>query len=142
MLCRAFSYRRVVLCSRLNPDCESKMPEPAIVMYGKSTCGTCRSLVQLLEAEGVEFERVEYTIDPISRQKLLELLSKMQLSPRELLRTKAPEYRELGLDRDDVSDDVLLNAMAAHPELVQRPIVERGDRAVLARPAEKVRALF
>lgn len=118
------------------------MPDPKIVMYGKSTCTTCRNLVQLLRAEGVEFEQVEYTIDPIPEPRLRELLAKLQLSPRELLRTKAPEYRELGLDRDDVDDDVLLAAMAAHPELVQRPIVERGDRAVLARPAEKVRALF
>jgi len=118
------------------------MPDPKIVMYGKKTCTTCRNLVALLRAEGVEFEQVEYTIDPISKTKLRELLDKLGLSPRELLRTKAPQYRELGLDRDGVSDDVLLDAMASHPELVQRPIVERGDRAVLARPAEKVRALF
>jgi arsenate reductase len=90
----------------------------------------------------VEFERVDYTIDPLSRERLIELLGKLGLKPRALLRTKDPAYQELGLASPDVSDEVLLDAMAAHPTLVQRPIVERGARAVLARPAERVRALF
>ena len=90
----------------------------------------------------MEFERVDYMIDPLPKAKLQELLAKMNVRPRELLRTKEAAYRELGLASDAVTDDQVLDAMAAHPELVQRPIVEKGERAVLARPAERVRALF
>ena len=71
-----------------------------------------------------------------------ELLAKMGERPRALLRTKEAAYRALGLADANLSDDVLLDAMVKHPELVQRPIVERGARAVLARPVERVRVLL
>ena len=66
------------------------------------------------------------------------MLRKAGVGPREVLRTKEPEYKELGLDSPDVSDDDLIAAMVEHPQLLQRPVVERGDRAVLARPPERV----
>jgi arsenate reductase (glutaredoxin) len=66
----------------------------------------------------------------------------MGLQPRELLRTGEAVYRELGLGRSELSDDELIGFMAEHPELIQRPIVERGDRAVLGRPTENIRALL
>ena len=71
-----------------------------------------------------------------------ELLAKMGERPRALLRTKEAAYRALGLADANLSDDVLLDAMVKHPELVQRPIVERGARAVLARPVARVRVLL
>ena len=66
----------------------------------------------------------------------------MGITPRELLRTGEAAYRELGLAKETASDDEIIRAMVAHPELIQRPIVERGERAVLGRPTEKIRALL
>ena len=66
----------------------------------------------------------------------------MGISPRELLRTGEAVYRELELGRREVSDDELIRLMVEHPALIQRPIVERGDRAVLGRPAERIRELL
>jgi arsenate reductase (glutaredoxin) len=118
------------------------MNEDRIVVYEKTTCSTCRSLVQLLKEHGIEFERVDYMIDPLPKEKLKDLLGKMRMVPRELLRTREPIYRDLGLASLDYTDEQLLEAMVAHPELVQRPIVERGDLAVLARPVERVREVL
>ena len=113
------------------------MPD-RIIVYEKPTCTTCRKLMALLREDGIDYE----PITPIAREKLVELIEKMGITPRELLRTRHPAYKELGLGSSGVSDDAILDAMAEHPELVQRPIVERGPRAVLARPPEKVRELF
>ena len=74
--------------------------------------------------------------------KLRGLIRKMGVSPRELLRTGEPVYRQLGLGQGDLSDDEIIALMAEHPDLIQRPIVERGSRAVLARPADKIRELL
>lgn len=114
----------------------------SVTVYEKPTCTTCRKLVKLLEEEGVAFERVNYMIDPLDRATLERLLDKAGLSPREVLRTREPEYRDLGLADPDLTDDALLDALVRHPGLLQRPIVERGPRAVLARPVERVRSLF
>ena len=98
--------------------------------------------MQLLKKEGLDFERVNYFVDPLDEITLREILSKAGLSPRDVLRTRDRVYSELNLDSDDVSDDVLLAALVAHPSLLQRPIIVRGDSAVLGRPIENVRALF
>ena len=86
---------------------------------------------------GVDFEAVDYYTDPISRAKLKDLLRKMGMSPRQLLRTKEDVYRKLRLGEREVTDDQVLDLMVQHPDLIQRPIVERGSRAILARPAER-----
>jgi arsenate reductase (glutaredoxin) len=85
---------------------------------------------------------VDYTIEPLSKAKLRELLGKMKEGPRALLRTREPIYRDLGLDSTELTDEQLLDALVEHPSLVQRPIVERGSRAVLARPVERARDLL
>ena len=98
--------------------------------------------MQLLKEEGLDFERVNYFVDPLDEITLREILSKAGLSPRDVLRTRDRVYSELNFDSDDVSDDVLLAALVEHPSLIQRPIIVRGDSAVLGRPIENVRALF
>lgn len=113
-----------------------------IIVYEKPTCTTCRQLATLLREAGVEYEAVDYLLDPIPREKLVRLIGMMGISVRDLLRTREAAYRELELGREDRTDDELLDAMATHPELVQRPIIVRGDRAVLARPAERVKELL
>ena len=111
-----------------------------ITVYQKPTCSTCRSLAAMLKSRGIDYEAVDYFVDPIPRPKLAELVRKMGIPARELLRPR--ESRGLGLDRDALSDDEALDAMTSHPELIQRPIVEKDDTAVLARPVERVREIL
>ena len=111
-----------------------------LTVYEKPTCSTCRNLAMLLQEKGYAFERINYFIDPIGREKLQELLRKMNAGPRAIMRTKEPKYRELQLE--DATDEQLIDALVTYPELVQRPIVEKGDRAVLARPPENVLPLL
>ena len=97
---------------------------------------------KLLRESGVPFEKVNYYTEPLSKKKLTELTRKMKISPRELLRTSEPIYRELGLAKGEFSDDEIISLMIKHPDLIQRPIVERGDQAVLGRPTENVKVLL
>ncbi|MFO7260655.1 MAG: arsenate reductase (glutaredoxin) [bacterium] len=113
-----------------------------ITVYEKPTCTTCRKLAKLLREAGVEYEAVNYIVNPIPREELVRLIRMMGISARELLRTREPAYRELDLGRADLTEDELLDAMAEHPELIQRPIVVRGNRAVLARPPERVKEIL
>jgi arsenate reductase len=126
---------------------EDKQQDPGaaqtqVVVYEKRTCSTCRNLVRLLEAGGTSFERVEYLIDPIPRAKLADLVRKMGTRPHDLVRTSEPAFRALDRALETFTDDEVLDLLATQPELVQRPIVEKGDRAVVARPAERVAALL
>ena len=113
-----------------------------LTVYEKPTCTTCRNLYALLTERGVDFESVEYHVTGIEESELRELLRKLGTGPREILRTREPLVKELGLDDPEVSDEQLIAQMVAHPELVQRPIVVSGDRAVLARPVERVLELL
>lgn len=79
---------------------------------------------------------------PLSEKKLRDLIKKMGIKPRELLRTSESIYRELEMGKKAFSDNQIISLMVEHPDLIQRPIVERGDRAVLGRPVENVTALL
>ena len=116
--------------------------EPGLTVYEKPTCSTCRRLFELLTERGVDFERVDYHVEPLPEEKIRSLLEKAGVGPAEVLRVKEPIYASLALAERDVSDDELIALMAEHPELLQRPIVERGDRAVLARPVERALELL
>jgi arsenate reductase len=113
-----------------------------ITMYQKPTCTTCRSAMTILKEAGVDFDAINYYINPIPKKKLKELLKKMGMSPRELLRTKEPVYAELSLAHRELSDDELIDLMVKYPDLIQRPIVEKGKKAILARPAERIREIL
>jgi arsenate reductase len=108
-----------------------------LTVYEKPTCTTCKNLFTLLTENGIDFERVNYHVDPLPESKIRELIAKTGGTAHDVLRKKEPIYKELGLDQREVSDDDLIKLMAEHPQLLQRPIVERGDRAVLARPVER-----
>ena len=97
---------------------------------------------KLLRESGIAYDKINYYIEPLSKKKLTELLRKMNLKPRDLLRKSEAVYKELGLAEDKFSDSELIALMIEHPDLIQRPIVERGDRAVLGRPTENVRELL
>ena len=115
---------------------------PKIVIYQKPTCTTCRQVHAALKESGVDFEAVNYYTDPIPKAKLKELLGKMGLSAAELLRKKEPIYKELGLGKKDLSEGEILDCMVKYPDLIQRPIVEAGARAILARPAERLKEIL
>ena len=90
----------------------------------------------------MDFEKVNYHLEPLGEAKLRELIKKMGIAPRELLRTGEAVYRELGIGKSELSDDELIHLMTEHPDLIQRPIVERGPRAVLGRPTERIKDLL
>jgi arsenate reductase len=113
-----------------------------ITVYEKPTCTKCREADRLLRESGVDFEKVNYYLEPIGEAKLRELIAKMGTRPHELLRKGEAVYKELELGKRELSDDELIRLMAEHPDLIQRPIVERGDRAVLGRPTERIKDLL
>ena len=113
-----------------------------IIVYQKPTCTTCRQVHAALKESGVDFSAVDYYVQPIPKAKLKELLGKMGISARELLRTKEKLYGELGLAEKKLSEDRILDLMVRYPDLIQRPIVEKGAKAILARPAEKLRDII
>lgn len=114
------------------------MAEPRIVIYQKPTCTTCRQVHAALVEAGVDFEAVNYYTDPIPRATLVALLRKMGISAAQLLRTKEPIYKTLRIREEPRPEAELIDLMVAHPDLIQRPIVERGERAILARPASRL----
>lgn len=113
-----------------------------ITVYQKPTCTTCRQVFAALRDAGVDFEAVDYYTDPIPKTKLRELLRKMQMPARDLLRTREALYRTLRLAERNLSDDEIVDLMVQHPDLIQRPIVEKGSRAILARPAERLKDIL
>lgn len=97
---------------------------------------------KLLRESGVDFEKINYYTKPLTEKKLRELLKKMNLAPREIMRTSEKVYKELALSKSNHTDAELIKLMIEHPDLIQRPIIERGSRAVLGRPTENVRELL
>ena len=90
----------------------------------------------------VDFEAVNYYIDPIPSTKLKELLKKMRMSARDLLRTKESIYKKLKLSQKKLTDAEIIDLMVKYPDLIQRPIVEKGARAILARPPERLKEIL
>jgi arsenate reductase len=113
-----------------------------LTVYEKPTCTTCRRLATLLTDRGIDFDRVNYHVEPLPEEKIRELVRKAGVPARDLLRTKEPLYRELGLHEREAGDDEVIELMAEHPQLLERPVVERGERAVLGRPPERVLELL
>ena len=113
-----------------------------VVVYQKPTCTTCRQVYAALKERGVDCSAVDYYTDPIPKAKLKELLKKAGLKARDLLRTKENIYKKLKLADRDLSEAELIDLMVEHPDLIQRPIVEKGNRAILARPAERLKEIL
>jgi len=114
--------------------------ETKVVLYEKPTCSTCRQVKRALTEKGVEINCVNYMENPLSAKELKELLKQARLKPQDALRTKEAAYREHVAGKN-LTDDELIRVMVEHIELLQRPIVVRGNKAVLARPVEKLAEL-
>jgi len=113
-----------------------------VTIYHNPRCSKSRQALSLLREAGVAPTIVEYLKTPPSESELARLLEMLGLEPRELMRRKEREYRELGLDDQALGRDALIRAIHEHPKLLERPVVVRGDRAVLGRPPERVRELL
>ena len=109
-----------------------------ITIYHNPECGTSRNTLAMIRQSGEEPEVIEYLKTPPSREKLVELIAAMGMTPRELLREKGTPYAELGLGDPKWSDDELIDFMLAHPILINRPIVVTPLGVRLARPSEAV----
>ncbi len=113
-----------------------------ITVYEKPTCSTCRQLDKILRESGADYEKINYYVEPLTQSKLTELLKKLDMPARDLLRTKEATYKELDLANAELSEKEIVALMVKHPELMQRPIVERGSKAILGRPVENIRPLL
>ncbi|HMS39143.1 MAG TPA: ArsC/Spx/MgsR family protein [Pyrinomonadaceae bacterium] len=95
----------------------------------------------MFRENNIDFERVNYFIEPLTAEKLRELLKKADLKPFDVLRRNEPIFMELNLSKES-ADEEIIRAIVENPTLLQRPIVEVGNRAVLARPVEKAKKLI
>jgi arsenate reductase len=111
-------------------------------IYHNPRCSKSRQTLALLEEAGIEPEIVLYLENPPAVADLEQLLARLGLSARELLRKGEDAYRALDLGRADLPDAELIAAMIEHPRLIERPVVVKGERAVLGRPPENVRSLL
>ncbi len=117
------------------------MTDDGVVVWYNPRCSKCQGADELLAAYGVPAQRVFYLDDPPSRDEIRRVLALLgSTDPRVMMRTREPRYGELGLA--DSSADDLIDAMATYPELIERPIVIRADRAVVARPPELLLSLL
>ena len=109
-----------------------------ITIYHNPKCGTSRNVLAMIRNSGEEPRIIEYLRTPPDRAELVDLLARMGMTPRGLLRRKGTPYDELGLDDPDLSDDQLIDHMLRHPILIERPIVVSPLGVRLCRPSEKV----
>ena len=110
-----------------------------ITIYQKPTCTTCKEVYQILKEANADFDAVDYFTDPIPKAKLKELIQKLGLPVEELIRKKDQLFGDLRLGEKQLTEDQWLDLLAIYPDLLQRPIVERGDKAIIARPARKIK---
>jgi arsenate reductase len=114
----------------------------SVTIYHNPACGTSRNTLALIRATGAEPQVVHYLDTPPSREELVSLVDRMGISPRDLLRPKGTPYADLGLDDPALTDDQLVDAMMAHPILINRPIVVGPNGVKLCRPSEEVLSIL
>ncbi|KMN15789.1 arsenate reductase [Pseudomonas weihenstephanensis] len=109
-----------------------------LTLYHNPRCSKSRGALELLQAQGLTPNVVRYLETPLNAAQLSDLLAKLKISARQLLRTGEEEYKTLNLADSSLSDAQLIDAMAAHPKLIERPILVVDNHAVIGRPPEKV----
>ena len=109
-----------------------------LTLYHNPRCSKSRGALELLEARGLTPTVVRYLDTPLDASQLRDLLAKLKISARQLLRTGEDEFKALNLADANLSEAQLIDAMAAHPKLIERPILVVGNKAVIGRPPEKV----
>lgn len=114
----------------------------SITFYHNPRCSKSRQTLALVEASGIDFEVVHYLQTPPTSAELKRIIAKLMISPRQLLRTSEPEYKQHKLEQPSTTDSDMITAMVNSPKLIERPIVVRGDKAVIGRPPENVNKLL
>ena len=114
----------------------------AVKIYHNPRCGKSRQTLQLLQEQGVDPEIIEYLKTPPSAKELNDILQKLGMEPRELMRKKEAEYKASGLDDNTLDRQALINGMVNNPILIERPIVVTDDKAAIGRPPEAVLAIL
>ena len=109
-----------------------------LTLYHNPRCSKSRGALELLEARGLTPTVVRYLDTPLTAAQLTDLLRKLNISARQLLRTGEEDYKTLNLADSSLSEDQLITAMATHPKLIERPILVAGDKAVIGRPPKKI----
>ena len=109
-----------------------------MTIYQKPTCSTCRKVIKIMEESGKLFHAINYYEKPLTKSKLKALIRKGGLKAKDVMRSKEELYKLLGLAKAKKSDDELIDLMILYPDLLQRPLVEKGNRVILARPPETI----
>lgn len=109
-----------------------------IIIYEKPACSKCRIALEILDEHGTAYRRVRYHDAPLTKKKLAELIRKIGIAPRELLRKEDPLFHALKIKLEPLGDAEIISLMIEHPDLMQRPILERGENAIIGRPSERI----
>ncbi|KUM52808.1 arsenate reductase (glutaredoxin) [Rheinheimera sp. EpRS3] len=105
-------------------------------------CSKSREALALLQQQALQVEVIEYLKTPLTADELAALLGKLGIPARQLLRSKEDEYKQLGLDDMSLSEQQLIDAMAQQPKLIERPVIIKGNKAVIGRPASNILSLL
>jgi len=109
-----------------------------LTIYHNPRCSKSRSAVQYLEENNHHFEVVEYLKTPPTKPELVNILAKLKLDIRDIIRTKEPEYKEHNLNNDNLSDDEIVDVLISTPKLIERPIIISNNNACIARPIDNL----
>lgn len=109
-------------------------------IFHNPRCSKSTATFELLTANGIEPEVFEYLVEPMQKQQLISLFKALGKSPKDVLRTKEDEYKALSINFNN--DTEVIDAIIAHPKILERPIVVKGDKAIIGRPPENVLELF
>lgn len=113
-----------------------------ITIYQKPTCSTCKQIYQAIEESGIDFESIDYYTTRISNEKIKELVHKIGIPMKDILRKKEDIYEQLRIGEKDFSDDQIIELIGVYPDLLVRPIVEKGEKAIIAKPISKIKAFL
>lgn len=113
-----------------------------VQIYHNPRCSKSRQTLQLIQQQGIEPEVIEYLKTPPSAEQLNDILNKLNMQPRELMRKNEKEYKETGMDNDSLSRAELIQGMVATPKLIERPIVLANNQAAIGRPPENVLSIL
>ncbi|MDX3773728.1 arsenate reductase (glutaredoxin) [Chromatiaceae bacterium AAb-1] len=113
-----------------------------LTIYHNPRCSKSREALSLLEQSGQPFQVIEYLKTPPTADELVSLLQKLNITARQLLRTKEDEYQQQQLDNPALSEQQLITAMVATPKLIERPIVVKGDKAAIGRPVTNISGIL
>jgi arsenate reductase len=114
------------------------MSDEKLIIYHNPSCSKSRETLEILQDNNQQPEIIEYLREPPNQQELTKIIEMLGISPRQLLRTTELEYKDAGLDDESISDEQIIEAICNNPPLLQRPIVVKGNKAIIGRPPTKV----